>query len=1410
MRRLRIACVVFLPLAPLLFAVMALQTDAGATFAGSFVSRLVDREIQGALRIDSIRLGVEGLRIRGIRLSDPEGARVLDVEEVEVRVQSRALLVALSGGGPLILDEIRLLGARILLEEREEDGDLSLLRAIAPRREGEASIEREDASAGQLAVEVRRLLGERLAVVVLREGVSPTLAVRELNFDLRGSFDPAGAALSGVVNAPKGLQPHAGRIPLRLALDLALTGGFEELSLASLSLQAGASTIELEGQGDLASGSGSLDLKRLVGAPEEVAALVPSIRLASRVEGSGTIRLEGGELQGSLRLEQGGGTVEAAGSFLPSTQGWSARLRARSVSLRAVDAGLPDLSISAELEADGVGADRIDGALRGARVALGAATIGPLSAKGSLRGGEVEVQQLEALLPGATLRGGGRIQVDRRRASLRFDLDAGDLAALQAAGVRLAGALGQKALELPPLQGSLLASGSFDGPIDRPAVDAKLRSDSLGWGENSIRGASLEARIATDADRIVGHFEGTIDRIATPGVTLEGLRADLSLARGEAAGAVEVGSPIGAIRGLLAAEVSNDLSELRFRRLALGWPGNTWSLREPAVVALAPTLRIEPMIFDGEDGAVVAGSASLDEAGAVEARVKGESLRLARLLPGLDEADAGQLGSVGAVNPGGPVGSVASVSSVGSMGPVGSVSPIDSESSEGPTGAKDSAGAVDFELVLRNREVAVDARLAALEASALGRLAGLERPLGGRIDGTVHASGTWPTLEALLVVDGSKLSGAGIEGVDLRLSAGWPGGLALDASRGEEGLALRLESLPPLAGLLTDPAGELNRAVEAPLVAEASLRGVDLESLPIDLLAGTRGQIDLRLVSTGSIRAPSGSLRLDVRDLRQGELGPLEGTVELEVGAETIVASLISSIQGERFLAGALRVEGAGEGKGLRATLGIEDARGGRADLEATLPIQWSALTELASPPGASTARVGGGPVELDWTLVARDLHLEVLQPFLPEVHRLEGLLDGDLAGGGSFAAPTVEGSLALREGKLGYIGLGELRDLALELELAEDRMILHRLEARSSGLLRASGEAIRQGRGSPYEVRLDLESRGFGVVSGDLVRAFLDADASFEGSFDEGALEGRLELISTTVELPDTPAKKIQDLGQHPDFRIGIDADEPADDEDLHVVSAAATSTPSTDPLRASVAVVTRAPITLRGADVTVRAKTDLLLLYQGGSMSLRGNIDTVDGGASVMGRRFVLERGRLSYTGAEALANPRLDVVALHDSPHAKVTITVGGSAQNLLTELRSDPPMSEAEIATLLATGKPQAERGTGGVREASGAASALGTVVSNQLKRNLAPKLPVDLISYQAGEDGLGTGSLEAGSYVTDRIFVEYSRNFGIAEDDRRNTNQIRVEYQLSRRWTLEVTYGDKGAGASSVFWTRTFP
>ena len=707
--------------------------------------------------------------------------------------------------------------------------------------------------------------------------------------------------------------------------------------------------------------------------------------------------------------------------------------------------------------------------------------------------------------------------------------------------------------------------------------------------------------------------------------------------------------------------------------------------------------------------------------------------------------------------------------------------------------AADLRAAVDVGAMLRSGEVDRERLLATrlsgtvrLEQVELERLAaapqakglGLPRELAGRlsldaaVEGTVRA----PRGTVRASVEGLRRRRAAPLDVTLSVAAA-------DASTRAE-LGATLEGKPLLTA-----AGSLGAAIEAlaaehgleaaPLAVDASVAEAD--ALALAGLAGTTSPVAARVSATAQLR----------------------GTLAAPTAKLSVRGTGVALGAGRRGDAAADATYGAGK---LEATARLSAVSGGSARVTARADVDLG-LPALRS---GAAGRLAEAPLDLD--LEARRLELGFLQALSRDLRQVEGRLDGDLAVRGKLPSPDLRGWVMLSGGRLSYTNFGDVRDIFVEASFAEEKAELKSLRATSTGTLEAKGTGVRKAGGA-WDLDGRIKTRGFAVVSSDLTRAYLDSTARFRGVLEGLKLDSVLGLEKTVVRLPNTPAKSVQDLADHPDFLVVRRGERPEDARKraARPASAGPREPSMLDALDLKLALRSDDPVRLEGVDVEIPMRFDGFKLTLAGSrLALVGRIVADEGRLQVMSRRFEVAHANVIYTGNESPGDPRLDVEAVHESTYAKVTVTVGGSVSRPTTALRSNPPMPEAQIATLLATGRPELKRGGGGVGEASGAASALGALATTQLKKGLAAKLPVDVISFQAGEEEVFAGStLEAGTYVTDRIYVGYSRTFNLEENDRRNTNEVKVEYQLAPQWTLESSYGDADAGGLDVFWTRDF-
>jgi translocation and assembly module TamB len=153
--------------------------------------------------------------------------------------------------------------------------------------------------------------------------------------------------------------------------------------------------------------------------------------------------------------------------------------------------------------------------------------------------------------------------------------------------------------------------------------------------------------------------------------------------------------------------------------------------------------------------------------------------------------------------------------------------------------------------------------------------------------------------------------------------------------------------------------------------------------------------------------------------------------------------------------------------------------------------------------------------------------------------------------------------------------------------------------------------------------------------------------------------------------------------------------------------------------------------------------------------------------------------------------------------------VYLTIRGQGKDVTLHVSSEPALSESQIYTLLATGRITLKRGSGAAMSGGQAASIIGSLAASQLKKSLASKLPLDVLSIEAGEEGLQGSKLEAGTYVTDKIYVGYTGRLGADRSKGENANAVKLEYQVSPHWSLEVEYGDARAGGADLIWSKDY-
>jgi translocation and assembly module TamB len=526
----------------------------------------------------------------------------------------------------------------------------------------------------------------------------------------------------------------------------------------------------------------------------------------------------------------------------------------------------------------------------------------------------------------------------------------------------------------------------------------------------------------------------------------------------------------------------------------------------------------------------------------------------------------------------------------------------------------------------------------------------------------------------------------------------------------------------------------------------------------------------------------------------RGTLGAPQADLALQISGATVAGRPLGAV--------AL----AGRYAARRSTLGIDlrPPAGGTLHADAAL--------DRPLGLGAEAGPIRSAPAEL--RVRAEKLDLGFLPALaLGVVRAASGAVTLDLAAAGPLAELRPKGRFAVAGGRLAVAELGEWTDATIEADLGDDAVKLARFDVRKGkGKLSLRG-ALRwpAKRGEPGELEATIESEDFGLERAGMEFAKLDLSAELRGQAGLDGLTLGVVVPRAEVKLPRRLPRSLQEVDGRKDITVGRPKPVRA--------RRAARDAPAAGPVEADGASAPRAPfktvlhvvaprrLRVRADQprIDVELKADALFAFAGSRQEATGWIESIRGQVEPIGGRvFELERGKVTFTGGP-IRTGVLDLAARWDNPTAKVHATVEGTIARPKLHLSAEPPLTEAQIAMLVATGRTEVRPGTGGVNSlapSDAGLAAAGAVVMGAFKELLSDKLPVDSVS-------LDSTAVSAGKYLTDRIYVGYVRRFDAKPEKGENPDEVRFEYQLAPGWQVETRYGSGQSGGASIVWTKNY-
>ena len=651
---------------------------------------------------------------------------------------------------------------------------------------------------------------------------------------------------------------------------------------------------------------------------------------------------------------------------------------------------------------------------------------------------------------------------------------------------------------------------------------------------------------------------------------------------------------------------------------------------------------------------------------------------------------------------------------------------------------------------------------------------------------------------ANLAIDAGTITATGNYNLDDKTLKGEARGAAIDLGR----IAWLHQHNVDVAGQLTATVSGSGN-IDKPLF--------DAQATLSDLAMGGQKIGNLSLVA----HTVEGTLNYQITSRLQGAELALQGHTTLSgdypthaeasfsqfnIGAILQLAHL-ESIKGESSLAGTITVDGPlrdpsklrGEAtlKQLAITLAgvhLESSGGAHATL-ANSSIHLDPLHVT----GESTDLRAEGQVNLQGTrqldLAANgSINLKLAETLDPDL-TASGTTTFQLQAHGPLDHPALQGRIDFDNGSLSLEDLPNgLSQLHGTLEFNQNRLDVQSLTAMSGGGLLSVGGSLSYQHG--IYSNLTVTGKNIRIRYPQGVSSLADASLHLDGSQSSLLLSGNVTITR---------------------FSAGADLDIAALAQQANAVPAVTSPDAPSNHVRLDVHVVSSPQLNFQNAFAKLAGDVDLRVRGTIASPSLLGRVNVTQGSAMIAGTRYELQRGAITFTNPVRI-EPVIDLTATAHVEDYDITLSALGPPSHLAVTPRSDPPLPEADVISLLALGHTenqqrlytqQQEQAVSGESTDALLGGALNATVSNRVQKLFgAGSVKVD--PNYLGPFGNSTSRITVQEQIGRAVTLTYAT-------DVNTTGQqlLQAEVAINRHVSLVVARDESGVFSMVVKTTRRY-
>ena len=476
-------------------------------------------------------------------------------------------------------------------------------------------------------------------------------------------------------------------------------------------------------------------------------------------------------------------------------------------------------------------------------------------------------------------------------------------------------------------------------------------------------------------------------------------------------------------------------------------------------------------------------------------------------------------------------------------------------------------------------------------------------------------------------------------------------------------------------------------------------------------------------------------------------------------------------------------------------------------------------------------------PTRFDYTLDR--VRLAIVRPFVRRsIPEIDGVVDGRGSATVDGTSHVFEGGMALSGGRLYVNALGEEvtdvsavarfeRDGAFRIQDATAKIGSGEVKASAAGRmngLRFESVDVVAVVPSKDGIPLSAEGATFAQANGEV-------RLSAKMAADRKALAVSVTVPRAKVTVPTRGTQKLQSLDPDKSIDIGVRQSNghlaaPAlRPGEARRALAAATKADNaaaagaidgidgiapTDDLLARFTVLLGDDVLLEGRGVRIYL-TGRTVVDLGNEIAMTGQIALRQGGTiDVQGRKFVVDRGTVSFVQGDDPADPIVIAAAYWDAPdRTRIWVEFNGPLKTGKLTLRSEPPFSKNEILSILLFGRADPNQGRAGDARPSDtqAATDVGTGLASSGLNQALGDLDADF-DLEQDKTSANRTRTKLGYRLRRNLKVQvgYAAGFSQREPD---TTYVFLEWQFVPQWLLVGTRGDRGTSILDVLFQHRY-